>query len=282
MARATREDLVVWCGLILPLPVFVLLVYILPTLGVLGWSVTLPTPGLQHYSAIIETPALRSVIWRTLRICVLTTLISVTLAYLISYHWRFASARGRQFIELFVLLPFWLSMLIRAFAWVVLLRNDGLVNASMQAVGLIDTPLTLVRNEFGAVLGMVHFMVPYAVLPLLGSFRQVDDRVLNAARSVGASRGQVLRDIFFPLTLPGVAAAAGIVFIFSLGSFVTPAVLGGGKAAMLAEHIYLQMFQLSNWGLGAALSVVLMALVLICALIFGRIFGFRKIMGGIE
>lgn len=178
-----------------------------------------------------------------------------------------------------MLLPFWLSMLIRAFAWLVLLRNDGLINQSLLTLGIVDEPLALVRNEVGALIGMVHFMVPYAVLPLLSSMRQIDDGLLRAASSLGAGRWATLKDVFLPLTLPGVAAASATVFVFSLGCFVTPALLGGGKAAMLAESIYIQMFQLSNWGLGAALSIVLMLMVAVCAVVFGKLVGFGRFTG---
>lgn len=277
--RPYRDALPIYGLLILPLPVLVLVGYLLPTLGVLGWSLSMPQWGLHNYVAIIDNANLQAVIWRTLRICLLTTVISVGIAYLIAYRWRFATPRGRQMIELFVLLPFWLSMLIRAFAWLVLLRNDGLVSQGLMVSGWFETPPPLVRNELGALIGMVHFMVPYAVLPLLSSLRQVDDSVLRAASSLGASRWQTLRDVFVPLTLPGVVAATAIVFVFCLGSFVTPALLGGGKAAMLAEYIYVQMFQLSNWGLGAALSIVLMLMVVGSALIFGQLVGYRRLLG---
>jgi putative spermidine/putrescine transport system permease protein len=277
--RAGQGTLRIYALLILPLPLLILLGYLLPTLGVLGWSLSLPKVGLQNYAAIVDSAAIQAVIWRTLRICLLTTLISVAIAYLIAFRWRFASARGRLMIELFVLLPFWLSMLIRAFAWLVLLRNDGLINQGLLGLGLVDEPLALVRNELGALIGMVHFMVPYAVLPLLSSMSQVDDRLLRAASSLGAGRWLSLRDVFLPLTLPGVAAASATVFVFSLGCFVTPALLGGGKAAMLAESIYIQMFQLSNWGLGAALSIVLMAMVAVCAVVFGKLVGFGRFTG---
>ena len=279
MRLGSQGTLSIYALLILPLPVIILVGYLLPTVGVLGWSLSLPQPGVQHYATIIDNATIHTVIWRTLRICLLTTLISVAIAYLIAYRWRFASGRGRQLIELFVLLPFWLSMLIRAFAWLVLLRNDGLVNQSLLTLGIVDEPLALVRNELGALIGMVHFMVPYAVLPLLSSMRQIDDGLLRAASSLGARRWAMLRDVFFPLTVPGVAAASATVFVFSLGCFVTPALLGGGKAAMLAESIYIQMFQLSNWGLGAALSIVLMLMVAVCALVFGKLVGFARLTG---
>lgn len=279
MRIGSQGTLRIYALLILPLPVIIFVGYLLPTLGVLGWSLSLPQWGVQHYATIIDSASIHTVIWRTLRICLLTTLISVAIAYLIAYRWRFASARGRHFIELFVLLPFWLSMLIRAFAWLVLLRNDGLINQSLLTLGIVDEPLALVRNEVGALIGMVHFMVPYAVLPLMSSMRQIDVGLLRAASSLGANRWASLKDVFLPLTLPGVAAASATVFVFSLGCFVTPALLGGGKAAMLAESIYIQMFQLSNWGLGAALSIVLMLMVSVCAVVLGKLIGFGRFTG---
>ncbi|MDD1148864.1 ABC transporter permease [Pseudomonas sp. TNT2022 ID357] len=282
MGMLSKEAVPIYGLLILPLPLLVLAGYLLPTLGVLSWSLSMPEVGVQNYAAILESSNLQAVIWRTLRICLLTTLISVAIAYLIAYRWRFATVRGRQFIELFVLLPFWLSMLIRAFAWLVLLRNTGPINEGLLGLGWVDAPLPLVRNELGALIGMVHFMVPYAVFPLMSSMRQVDDSLLRAASGLGADHWQVMRAVFLPLTLPGLAAASVIVFVFSLGCFVTPALLGGGKAAMLAEYIYVQMFQLSNWGLGAALSIVLMLMVVGCTLLFGQLVGFRRLLGRAE
>jgi len=275
--RLHHERLSLYGVLILPLPLLIVAGYLLPTLGVLGWSLSLPQWGLHNYEQIGQSPDLQRVIGRTLRICLLTTIISVVIAWLIAWRWRFATSRGRQWIELCVLLPFWLSILIRAFAWLVLLRHDGLISRAVSV--WFTNPPALVRNELGALIGMVHFMVPYAVLPLLSSLHRVDDRLLWASSSLGASRLQSLLYVFVPLALPGIAAAAAIVFVFSLGFFVTPALLGGGKAAMLAEYIYVQMFQLAHWGLGAALSIVLMLLVLGMAVLFAQFVGFKRLPG---
>ena len=279
MRRFVPGVLPVYGLLILPLPLLVIVGYLLPTLGVLGWSFSLPEWGTQNYAAIADNANLQAVIWRTLRICLLTTAISVAIAYLIAYRWRFATPRGRQLIELFVLLPFWLSMLIRAFAWLVLLRNGGLVSQGLMATGWFDAPPPLVRNELGALVGMVHFMVPYAVLPLLSSLKQVDDSLLRASSSLGASHWQTLKDIFIPLTLPGVVAASAIVFVFSLGCFVTPALLGGGKAAMLAEYIAVQILDTLNWGTGSMLAGALLLAVIAILALLSRFANLREVFG---
>lgn len=243
--------------LLAPLPVFVALVYLVPFLGVVQWSVTLPEPGLSQYVRVFTDPIVLGVLWRTLRVCLLVTAITVCLGYVLSYVWVFGSPRTRIVVEFGVLIPFWISTLTRAFGWLALLYNRGIVNTALGDLGLIDFPLMLVRNEFGVVVGMVHFLVPFAVLPLASSMRHVDGRVLMAARGMGAGRLRAFWQVFLPMTLPGMLGAAIITFIFALGFFITPAILGGGRSVLIAEFIYVQTFQTVNWGLAGAISVVL-------------------------
>ncbi|MBL4916627.1 ABC transporter permease [Szabonella alba] len=244
--------------LIGPLLLFLALVYVLPFLGILRWSVTLPEPGLEQYRAALTDPLVRSVLWRTLRICAIVTVLSVVLAYIVALIWVRGSPVQRLVVELCILIPFWISVLTRAFGWLALLSNRGIVNGWLQATGLTSDPLTMVRNEFGVVVGMVHFLIPFAVFPLASAMRSVDERVLMAARGMGASRARVFWQVFLPMTRAGVIGAALVVFVFALGFFVTPAILGGGRSVMVAELIYLRIFQSPNWGLGAAISVLLM------------------------
>ncbi len=244
--------------LIGPLLLFLALVYVLPFLGILRWSVTLPEPGLDQYRAALTDPLVRSVLWRTLRICAIVTVLSVVLAYIIALIWVRGSPVQRLVVELCILIPFWISVLTRAFGWLALLSNRGIINGWLQATGITADPLAMVRNEFGVVVGMVHFLIPFAVFPLASAMRSVDERVLMAARGMGASRARVFWQVFLPMTRAGVIGAALVVFVFALGFFVTPAILGGGRSVMVAELIYLRIFQSPNWGLGAAISVLLM------------------------
>jgi putative spermidine/putrescine transport system permease protein len=241
-----------------PLLVFLAGVYVLPFLGVVGWSVTLPEPGLGQYEAALTDPLILQVFWRTLRICALVTLFGVTAAYAIALVWVRGGPRLQLVAELCILLPFWISVLTRAFGWLALLSNRGIVNGWLEGLGLVEFPLYMVRNEFGVVVGMTHFMIPFAVFPLASAMRSVDDRVLMAARGMGAGRLRVFWEVFVPMTAAGVLGASLLVFVFSVGFFVTPAILGGGRSVMVAELIYLRIFQSPDWGLAAAVSVILM------------------------
>ena len=266
-------------ALLAPLPLFLAGVYVLPFLGVVEWSVTLPEPGVGQYERALTDPVVLGVMWRTLRVCVLVTLITVTVAYALSYVWVFGSRRQSIIVEFGVLIPFWISTLTRAFGWLALLYNRGIVNTALKEVGLIDFPLMLVRNEFGVVVGMTHFLVPFAVLPLASSMRHLDGRVLMAARGMGASRLRTFWSVFLPMTKPGIIGAALITFIFALGFFITPAILGGGRSVLIAEFIYVQTFQTVNWGLAGAISVLLVVAMALLIALFLRLTRVERLVG---
>jgi putative spermidine/putrescine transport system permease protein len=244
--------------LLVPLLMFLGLAYVLPFAGVVGWSVTLPQPGVQNYSAALSDPLILSVFWRTLRICAMVTVISVVMGYMLALLWVRGSPLVRTLTELCILIPFWISVLTRAFGWLALLSSRGLLNGWLEGLGIIDDPLHLVRNEFGVIVGMVHFMIPFAVFPIASAMRSVDERVLMAARGMGASRTRIFARVFVPMTVAGIMGAGLLVFVFAIGFFITPAILGGGRSVMVAELIYLRIFQSPDWGLAAAVSVILM------------------------
>jgi putative spermidine/putrescine transport system permease protein len=247
--------------LIGPLVLFLAAAYVMPFLGVLEWSVTLPEPGLQNYATAATDPLILSVMIRTFRICLIVTVFAVTAAYAISYIWVRGTPGQRLVMELCILIPFWISVLTRAFGWVSLLSNRGLLNTWLTQLGVISEPLTMVRNEFGVVLGMAHFLIPFAVFPIASSMRSLDERVLLAARGMGATPRRVFWQVYLPMTGAGILGGAILTFVFSLGFFITPAILGGGRSVMAAELIYLRIFQSPDWGLGAAISVMMMIIV---------------------
>jgi putative spermidine/putrescine transport system permease protein len=252
-----------------PLLAFLLLAYVIPFLGVVRWSVTLPEPGFSQYQKLATDPLALSVLIRTLRICVLVTVVATAAAYAIAYVWVRGTPFQRRLAELCILIPFWISVLTRAFGWLALLSSRGLINTWLQDLGILAEPLTLVRNEFGVIVGMTHFLIPFAVFPIASAMRSIDGRVLLAARGLRASRLRIFWQIFVPMTFSGIVGAALIVFVFALGFFVTPAILGGGHSVMVAELVYLHMFQSPDWGLGAAISVMLVVVVgLLLALLF--------------
>jgi putative spermidine/putrescine transport system permease protein len=244
-----------------PLVLFLGLAYVVPFLGVMQWSVTLPELGIGQYGRAVSDPLIQSVFVRTFRIGAIVTVCAVVAAYAITYVWVRGTPVQRLITELCILIPFWISVLTRAFGWVALLSNRGLLNTWFQSMGLISEPLTMVRNEFGVILGMTHFLIPFAVFPIASAMRSLDERVFLAARGMGASRLRTFWTIFVPMTKAGIIGAGLMVFVFALGFFVTPAILGGGRSVMIAELIYLRIFQSPDWGLGAAVSVVLMLIV---------------------
>ncbi len=255
--------------MIAPLLLLLAFCYAVPFLGVAQWSVTLPEPGVGQYAILLTDPLVQSVFVRTLRICLVVTLVSVAAAYAISVVWVRGTPMQRILVEFCILVPFWISVLTRAFGWVALLSNRGLVNTWLQSIGIIAAPLPLVRNEFGVIVGMSHFLIPFAVFPIASAIRALDERVLLAARGMGASRTRIFWTVFVPMTRSGIIGAALIVFVFALGFFITPAILGGGRSVMIAELIYLRIFQSPDWGLGAAISVVLIVAVgVLMALLF--------------
>lgn len=264
-----------------PLLVFLLLVYVVPFLGIAAWSVTLPKPGFGQYAKIAVDPLVSSVFVRTARVCVTVTVFAVVAAYAVAYVWVRGTLMQRRIVELCILIPFWISLLTRAFGWLALLSSRGVLNTWLMAAGLVDAPLALVRNEGSVVAGMVHVLIPFAVFPLASAMRTVDERVLLAARGLGASRGRIFWSVFLPMTAPGLVGAALITFVFTLGFFVTPAILGGGRSIMAAELVYLRMFQSPDWGLGAAVSVALVAIV---AALMALLFRFARpaLMGSVR
>jgi putative spermidine/putrescine transport system permease protein len=258
-----RRPITIFSFLVLtgPLLAFLTLVYLIPFLGVAEWSVTLPTPGVEQYQRLAGDPLVLSVFLRTFRICAMVTALTVVAAYMIAYIWVRGTPLQQRIAELCILIPFWISVLTRAFGWLAMLSSRGLINSWLQSIGFINEPLTLVRNEFGVIVGMTHFLIPFAVFPLASAMRSLDERVFLAARGMGASATRIFWSVFVPMTFSGIIGATLIVFVFALGFFVTPALLGGGRSIMVAELIYLRMFQSPDWGLGAAISVTLVVIV---------------------
>lgn len=275
MRRATLG----WWLLVLPAFLLLMGFYVAPIIKVLLISFTDPEPGLQNYERLFTSASVQRVILTTLRICLITTVLALLLGYALAYAITKARPDAKRWWLLAVLVPLWISVLVRAFAWVTLLRRQGLVNNTLMEIGIIQEPLQLVWNELGIIIGMVHYMVPFAVLPMLASMQEIDPRLLAAARGLGASRREVFLRIFLPLSKPGVIAAAVLVFIFSLGFYITPAILGGGKTLMVAEWISLQILDLIRWGLGTMMAAMLVLTILVTLAIFSRLVDLKRVFG---
>jgi putative spermidine/putrescine transport system permease protein len=265
----------------MPALLLVGMLYVLP----LGWLayVSVGGPGdltLQWYHQIATSGGIHRMLWTTARIVAVTTAIALALGYLVACAMLLMGERARLLLMLCVLVPFWLSVLVRAFAWLILLRHNGLVNQALLSAQLVAEPLELVRNELGVVIGMVHYMIPYAVFPLHSAMRAIDPSLLMAARSAGASPLRTFADVFLPLSMPAIFGAGLLVFVFGLGFLVTPAILGGGRIVMISEYASLTVLQSARWGLAGALSVMLLVCTLALIWLTSRAVDLRRMLGG--
>jgi putative spermidine/putrescine transport system permease protein len=271
-----------WGLLVLPLAVFLLLVFITPLAVILARSVTDPELGVDNYVDFFGSSVYFDVLVNTFEISGLVTLLTLLLGFPYAYLMTLASPFWRAVLLVAVLVPFWTSLLVRTFAWKLLLDNTGIVNTFLVDQGVIDEPLALIRNQTGVLIGMVQVMLPYAVLPLFAAMRGVDRRLVDAAEGLGARPIVAFWRIFAPLTLPGVVAATLLVFISSIGFYVTPALLGGPKSMMIGELIVQQLSGVLNWGFASALAVVLLVVTSLLLLVVSRFVRIGRLIGGQE
>lgn len=202
------------------------------------------------------------------RIAGLTTAIAVIVAYPTAYAISLAP-RHRQTRYLFlVMLPFWSNYLIRTYAWIVLLNRQGLINKGLGSLGLIDQPLAILYNEFAVVTGLVYNYLPFVILAIFSSIQRLNPEIREASEDLGAPPWTTFRRVTLPLTLPGVAAGSVFVFVLSIGNFITPDLLGGGRLQMVGNLIYDQFLSARDWPFGASLSMMLIAIM--SALLFAQ------------
>lgn len=243
----------------LPLLVVVLVVFDYSLGGLLTQSVK-GSDGLtlQHFKEALTTNAYLHVFVDTLRVSFLATALCVLLGYPLAYWMRGLDKHFREIVLALVLMTFWVSILVRTYAWIVVLGNAGLVNRLLLGAGLIHEPLTLLYSEFGVIIGMANVLLPFLVLPLLTAMLRIDERLLHAAASLGASRFAIFWRIFFPLSLPALGSCVLLLFMLSLGAYFIPAVLGGGKVPLVGNLLDTLINGTSEWALAAAISTVLL------------------------
>jgi ABC-type spermidine/putrescine transport system permease subunit I len=259
---------------VLPLLLLLMVTFNLPLLGVFARSLgSASEPTLAYYRQLVETPAYLGVLRNTFRIAAIVTIVTSLLGYPLSYWIAQLSPRGRIIALTLVILPFWTSILVRTYSWVILLGFRGIVNETLLMLGIVGSPLQLIFNDLGVTIGMVHVLMPFVVLPLVAAMVAFDQRLVKAGLSLGAPPRTVFWRIYFPLTLPALAAGGILVFILSLGFFVTPAILGGGRVSMIATVLDTFINRLPRWELAAAMSMVLLAASLAFYALYRRVGG---------
>ncbi|MCL4459918.1 MAG: ABC transporter permease [Chloroflexi bacterium] len=266
--------------LILPASAFLTGLFAYPLMRIFMLSLFDPDLTLKHYAYLLQKPAYIAVLLNTFRLAFTVTLSCLVLGYPFAYLLANASPRVRNILMIAVILPFLTSLLVRTYAWMVLLGREGLINQLLLKSGLVSSPLQLMHNFIGVHVGMVQILIPYMILPLFSVMVGIDKSLLKAAYNLGATPFQAFWRIFLPLSLPGVAAGSILVFIISLGFFVTPALLGGLRDTTISMLIETQTSQLLNWGFASVLAVVLLVITLLLATTFNQFLGLDKIWGG--
>jgi len=260
-------------GLALPAMLLLAIFFVVPVVSLLLRSITEPDLGLQNYEALLATSTYARIFWNTFMVASVVTTVTILLGYPVAWLLSILPARWAAIGFGIILLSMWTNLLARTYAWMVLLQSTGVINRSLQALGIIDEPLPLINNLTGVTIGMVYIMLPFFILPLQSTLRTIDPATLQAASLCGAGRWQAFWRVLLPLSLPGILSGGLIVFVMSLGYFVTPALLGGTSNMMLAELISQLVQSLLDWGLGGAAAFVLLVLTLALYAVQVRLFG---------
>lgn len=251
-------------GMAYVVPGLVLLtaVFLLPVVLLLLRSVTDPTPGLQNYRELFHAELYGRVFLNTFMVAGMVTVITVLIGFPIAWLLVILPKRWADILFGIIVLSMWTNLLARTYAWLVLLQRTGVINKVLLALGIIHAPLALVNNLVGVVIGMTYIMLPFIILPLVTTMRAIEPDLLRAAALCGAGRWQAFRRVLLPLSLPGIAAGGLLIFVMSLGYFVTPSLLGSASDMMAAELIAQLVQSLLNWGMGGAAAFALLVLTL--------------------
>lgn len=267
LARVGRSEKNTLLGIVSPAMVLVGIVLFVP-IGWLFWLSFVDSSGftLRHYQRLVASASYFRIFVMTFEVSSFVTLSTVLLGYPICYLMSQVPQRVAALILIAVILPFWTSLLVRTYAWMILLQRTGLINDGLMAIGLIDQPLSLVHNFTGTVIGMTHIMLPYLILPLYATMRAIPSDYAKAAASLGADPIRAFWIVFFPLSLPGLLAGMLLVFVLCLGFYVTPALMGGGKVIMISMRIEKSVNLYADWGAASALGVVLLVITFVILL----------------
>ena len=235
--------------------------------------------SLQHDGTIIKksSQVYLPILLRTLKIALIITLLTIVLAYPVSYYLANTSATKAGLLLILVLLPFLTSLLVRTTAWIAILQTNGIVNQILMGLQIINKPLDLIYNQFSTIIGMTHILLPFMILPLYSVMRRIDSTYVKAAQSLGANPFISFIKVYFPLTVPGLSAGSLLVFITAVGYYITPALLGGVQGQLISNLVAYHMRTTNNWELAAALGSVLLFTVIALYWVFNRIISFKNI-----
>ncbi|WP_182881004.1 ABC transporter permease [Microbispora sp. H10949] len=274
--RFPRPDF--WSGAGLPGLVFVVAAFVVPMAVVVVKSLTDPSPA--NYSAIFTSSVYQRSVVDTLEMALVVTVLCLLIGYPYAYTMARSGTAMRTFLMVALMLAFWTSLLVRTYAWQIVLNDTGIVNTALRDwLGLTSAPIHMIRTPFAVYVGMVHVLLPYAVLALFAQLRSIDPDVERAAQVMGARPWRVFARVTLPLSLPGAVAGGVLVFVLALGFYITPQLLGGARQVYVGQAIMQQIEQFLKPGVGAAMAVLLFVAVLAVLGLAARFVGLGKILG---
>lgn len=232
---------------------------------------------LNNWREVLGDPFYRDILFQTFQIAFYTTIGCILIGYIPAYFVANTRMRSKTFLLLLLMLPFWISYIIRTMSWINILGTSGAVNALLIWLGIIDQPLDMLYNRTTVVLGLIHYLLPFMILNVYVSLEGIDKNLTEAAQSLGCNGFQAFRQVTLPLSLPGLAAGSLLCFVLAAGTYITPLILGGPRDAMFANLVYEAIITQLNWPLGSALSLVLLALLGILVVIYTRYLGVDQI-----
>jgi putative spermidine/putrescine transport system permease protein len=266
-----------WAVLAIPGVLFLVFFFVMPLVRMAMRSVT--DPGPENYRIFVESSLYVKVLWTTIRTSLVVTAVCLLLGYPYAYVMHHSGKQVRAVLAALVLIPFWSSLLVRTYAWTVLLRDSGVVNSLLTGSGLIDEPVALMRNTLGVTIGMSHILLPFMVLPIYATMRGIDPDLVPAAEILGARPMRAFHRVFLPLSAPGILAGCLLVFVLALGFYITPALLGSPQNAMFSELVVNMVSERLQFGTGSALAMTLLAVTLILLLIGSRFVRIPEALG---
>ena len=272
MARRHIETLL----LLAPAVILLFLCFVVPLARLFSLAFTDEAGPFATFAILAESEVYRRVMVNTFLVALAVALITVVLAWPVAYILTKLKGFWFAFALYGVLFPFWISVLVRTFSWMILLERNGPLNRFLVNLGITDKPLALLFNDTGVMIGMVHVLLPYAILPLYGAMLRIDQRLLMASDGLGAGLFDTFRRVYFPLCLPGLMGGATFVFLLSLGFFITPALLGGSNAITLSMLIASFINDRLAWSLAAAASLLLLVIVLALLAATAKVLPFGK------
>lgn len=253
--------------LLAPAVLLVGLLFVLPLAGVMGLSIHDGTSfSLEPIRELLNSRVARVVLERTFFVAATVTAICLLLGYPAAYFMSGLKPKTRAYVTYLILLPFWISILIRTYTWIVILGREGIVNTGLAALGF--APVQVLYTDLAVYIGMVQILLPIVIITCLASMLDIEKDLVRAARSLGASKAQAFWKVFFPLSVSGAATGGLICFILCLGFFVTPALLGGRRSILISNLIDLQVHQTLNWAFAAVLATALLSITLVCLGLF--------------